>query len=219
VGRFGGVVNQVLRAAGFRTVVLDHHSEHLERLRVFGVKVFYGDATRPDLLHAAGIATAKMLVIAIDDRAQATELVRHVATHHPQVYIVARAIDRHHVYELYAAGCRDIIRENFDGAVRAARSALEALGVHPYDAELQVRGYVENDRWRIRELAELYDPDIPAHENAAYVARTKELLASLEDAMRGSGEVFGARSSRGWMPPDRADVDAVIAEHGSDSTK
>ncbi len=72
VGRFGGIINQILLAAGYKTVVLDHHSEHLDRLRVFGLKVFFGDATRPDLLHAAGIEKARMLVVAIEDRAQAT---------------------------------------------------------------------------------------------------------------------------------------------------
>ncbi len=153
-----------------------------------------------------------MLVVAIDDREQATEMVRHVTKNHPNVYIVARAFDRHHVYELWAAGCRDIIRENFDGAVRAGRSALEALGAHPYEAERQVRGFVENDKKAIRELAELYDPDIPVHENPAYVERTKEFLASHEDAMRGSTAIFGSRSERGWIPPSVDDVDTATTE-------
>jgi CPA2 family monovalent cation:H+ antiporter-2 len=213
VGRFGGIINRILLAAGHKTVVLDHHAEHLERLRVFGIKVFFGDASRPDLLHAAGIAEAKMLVIAIDDREQANEMVRYVTEHYPQVHIVSRAVDRHHVYELWAAGCRDIIRENFDSAVRAARSVLEALGTHPYDAELQMRAYVENDKRVIRELAALYDPDIPVHENGPYVARTRELLATHEDAMRGGGAIFGSRSDRAWVPPSKEDVAVAIAEH------
>ena len=91
VGRFGGVINRILLGAGHRTVVLDHHAEHLERLRVFGLKGFYGDATRPDLLNAAGIDKAKMLVIAIDDREQSLELVRYVTKNYPHVCIVARA--------------------------------------------------------------------------------------------------------------------------------
>jgi CPA2 family monovalent cation:H+ antiporter-2 len=213
VGRFGGVVNRVLLAAGYKTVVLDHQSDHLDRLRVFGTRVFFGDASRPDLLHAAGIDQARMLVIAIDNREQANEMVRHVTKNHPHVHVIARAVDRHHVYELWGAGCRDVIRETFDSAVRASRSALEALGVHPFDAEMQTRAFVENDRWRVRELADLYDPDIPAHENAAYVARARELLASVEEAMRGSSTAFGGRSDRGWLPPSLDDVEAVTAEH------
>ena len=209
VGRFGGIINRMLLAAGHQTVVLDHHAEHLENLRVFGIKVFYGDASRPDLLHAAGIHDARMIVIAIDDKEQATEMVRHITEQYPHVYIVARAFDRHHVYELWAAGARDIIRENFDGAVRAGRSALEALGVHPYEAERQTQGFVENDKHAIRELAELYDPDIPVHENEAYVERTKEVLDSHAEAMRGNSDVFGIRNERGWVPPTMDDVEAV----------
>jgi CPA2 family monovalent cation:H+ antiporter-2 len=213
VGRFGGIINQILLAAGNKTVVLDHHSEHLDRLRVFGVKVFFGDATRPDLLHAAGIGDARLLVVALDDREQATRLVRHVAQEHPDVHIVARAIDRHHVYELFQAGCSDIIRETFDGAVRAARSALEALGVHPYDAERQTRGFVENDRRAMRELAEVYDPDVPFYENEPYVERTKVFMANVEDAMRGSSAIFGTRNERGWVPPSQDDVKTVEQEN------
>jgi CPA2 family monovalent cation:H+ antiporter-2 len=219
VGRFGGVVNRILLAAGYKTVVLDHNSEHLEGLRAFGIKVFYGDATRPDLLHAAGIDNARMLIIAIDDREQATELVRYVVKHHPHIYIVARAVERHHVYELWAAGCRDIIREHFDSSVRTGRSALEALGHHPYDAERLTRGYVENDNISMRELAEVYDPDVPVHENTAYVERAKVVLASHESAMQGSLKSFGSRIERGWVPPTLEDETAAIADNaaGADS--
>ncbi|MEM7045964.1 MAG: cation:proton antiporter, partial [Pseudomonadota bacterium] len=116
-GRFGGIVNRMLRGMGYEPTVLDYSSAQLDMLRSFGFRAFFGDATRPDLLHAAGIEDARMLVVAIDGREQATELVRHVASQHPHVHIVARAIDRQHVYDLYAAGCRDIIRETFDSGV------------------------------------------------------------------------------------------------------
>ena len=139
-GRFGSVVNRMLLSAGHETTVLDHNAEMLERLRAFGVRAFYGDATRPDLLQAAGIEHAKVLVIAIDDRHRATELVRYVAKTHPHVHVTARAMDRNHVYELWGAGCRDIIRDTFDSAVRTGRSVYEALGTHPFDAERAARG-------------------------------------------------------------------------------
>lgn len=206
-GRFGGIVNRMLVSAGVKTVVLDYQSEQLEKLRAFGVKVYFGDAMRPDLLHAAGIEGAKLMVIAIDDRERATELVRYVAENHPHVYIVVRATDRHHVYELWNAGARDIIRETFDSSLRAGRSALEALGVHPYDAERQVRGFVSNDREHMFELAALYDPDIPPHENAAFVAETKKFLKRYERAMQGNSAAFGSRLDRGWVPPTLEDVE------------
>jgi CPA2 family monovalent cation:H+ antiporter-2 len=210
-GRFGGIVNRILKSAGYSTVVLDHQFEQLEMLRAFGLKVFYGDATRPDLLHAAGIDDARMLVIAIDDKHQATELVRYVRHQHPEVYIVARAFDRRHVYELWSAGARDIIRENFDGAVRAGRSALEALGMHPYEAERQTRGFVDNDKAQIRELAGLFNPDIPVHENTPYVERTKEFIERAGEVMRGKGRAMQNRADRGWVPPTEKDVEAEAA--------
>ena len=110
--------------------------------------------------------------------------------------------------ELWSAGARDIIRESFDGAVRAGRSALEALGVHPYDAERQARGYVLNDAEQMINLASVYDPDVPAHENAEYVARTKEYIRRTEAAMRGTSAAFGSRLDRGWVPPTLEDVEA-----------
>jgi CPA2 family monovalent cation:H+ antiporter-2 len=211
-GRFGGIVDRILLSAGIKTVVLDYQSEQLERLRTFGIKAFFGDAMRPDLLHAAGIAEAKMLVVAIDDKASATELVHYVSHHYPKVHIVARAIDRHHVYELYSAGAQDIIRETFDSSVRAGRSALEALGFHPYDAERQVRGFVLNDQAQMLALASSFDPDIPVHENEEYVRRTKEYLDRYAEVMKGNAAKFGSRLDRGWVPPTLEDLDAEVAK-------
>lgn len=210
-GRFGGVVNRIMSSAGVRTVVLDHSSAQLEMLRAFGVEVFYGDATRPDLLHAAGIEDASLLVIAIDDRAQATELVKHVTHNHPDVHIVVRALDRTHVYDLYAAGARDIVRETFDSSVRAGRSALEALGFHPYDAERRTRRFTQRDRHILAEVAEFYDPDIPLSQNTAYIERAKILNQELERELQTNVTAVEMRNQRGWLPPDLGDVAAEEA--------
>lgn len=209
IGRFGGVVNRMLLSAGYDTTVLDYSSSQLEALRTFGVRVFYGDATRPDLLEAARIAEAKMLVIAIDQREATTELVRYVTATYPDVYIIARAMDRHHVYELWAAGCRDIIRDTFDSSVRAGRSAYEALGVHPYEAERMARAYVDEDRFMLREMADLYDPNIPTHLNEPYVKRAIELRNERDKALAEGGSAFRARAYRGWMPPSEEDREAA----------
>jgi CPA2 family monovalent cation:H+ antiporter-2 len=209
-GRVGGIVNRILMSAGFKTVVVDYQSEQLDRLRAFGIKAYFGDAMRPDLLHAAGIEDAKLLVIAIDDRENITELVRYVTDNYPRIHIVARATDRHHVYELWGAGARDIIRETFDSSIRTGRSALEALGLHPYDAERQIRGYVLNDQEHMRGAADAYDPNIPAHENAEYVSKSKEYLDRFEQAMRGNSAAFGSRIDRGWVPPSLDDLEAEV---------
>ncbi len=207
-GRFGGVVNRILRSAGYSTVVLDHHSEMLERLRKFGIKVFYGDAMRPDLLHAAGIEKARLLVIAIGGREQTLELVRYVKKNYPNLHMTVRALDRNHVYELWAAGARDIIRESFDSAVRTGRSALEALGAHPFEAERHTAAFVKGDKAALADLAGLYDPSIPVHENEAYVERTKFHIAQ-QDSLYLGKSVFASRADRGWVPPAKKDVDAA----------
>ncbi len=208
-GRWGGIVNRMLLAAGFKTVVLDYSSAQLEMLRTFGVKVFFGDATRPDLLHAAGIAKAKMFVVAIDEKEKITEVVRYVSKNFPHVHIIARAIDRNHVYDLYAAGCRDIIRETFDSGVRAGRSAYEALGIHAFQAEHMARDFVRDDQNAMLIMARLYDPEIPTHENTAYVEKTRELMAMRESKLRGERSALSDQSLRGWLPPGKRDTDAA----------
>jgi CPA2 family monovalent cation:H+ antiporter-2 len=208
-GRFGGVVNRMLRAAGYSPTVLDYSAAQLDMLRQFGFRIFFGDASRPDLLHAARIAEAKMLVVAIDGKDQITELVRYVCKTYPHVHVIARAVDRTHVYDLYAAGCRDIIRETFDSSVRAGRSAYEALGMHPFEAERLATRFIQDDVDAIRQMAAVYDPDIPTEENQAYIDLTKKLVKEREAQFQNTGNAFAARAERGWMPPNLADVKAT----------
>ncbi len=174
-GRVGGIVNRMLRGAGFSTTVIDFSSSNLEMLRAYNIKVYYGDATRPDLLHAAGIDEASIMVIAIDNKEAITELARYVVATHPHVHVVARAVDRHHVYDLWAVGCRDIIRETFDSSLRTARSALHALGLTPEEAMKVSHTFETIDRRYMREMADLYKPDVPSHHNQAYVKKVMEL--------------------------------------------
>ncbi|MCH2250414.1 MAG: cation:proton antiporter [Cognatishimia sp.] len=212
-GRFGGMVNRMLRTAGYTPTVLDYSAEQLEALRPFGLKVFFGDASRADLLHAAGIEEAKLLVIAIDNKEQITQMVHYVHSTYPHVHIIARAIDRTHVYDLYAAGCRDIIRDVFDSSVRAGRSAFEAMGMHPFDAEKAAQEFVIDDRRLLVEMAEVYDPNIPTHLNEPLVAKTKEIIEEMDAKIYGSGHAFNSRLDRGWMPPNLKDVKAIEDEN------
>lgn len=180
-GRVGGIVNRLVRSSGYETTVIDYSSEQLEVLRAFGIRVYFGDATRPDLLHAAGIEEADIFVIAINNREQITELARNVVKYHPHVKVIARATTRHHVYDLWFAGVREIIRETFDSSVRMGRTVLENLG-HSFDeASIMADAFTERDRKQMRELADLYDPTIPAHKNPAYVEKVKELNRAWEE--------------------------------------
>ena len=175
-GRIGGLVDRILRAAGLATTVIDFNSRRLDILAKFGVKHYYGDATRPDLLHAAGIGEAAILVIAIDDREKITELTRYVAANYPAVHIIARAMDRDHVYDLWHAGSRDIIRETYDSTLRMGRSVFEAMGIDRNVAERMVAEFNETDRRAMLAVADVHIPGIPAHENEEYVTRVRELL-------------------------------------------
>lgn len=193
-GRVGGMVDRILTAAGYTATVIDYSSQQLENLRVFGVKAYYGDATRPDLLHAAGISEAKILVVAIDGKEQIDHIVDYVVKNHPHVHIIARATNRHHVYELWALGCRDIIRETYDGSLRMGRSALEALGIGNEAAQEMVDAFDATDRRAMVEVADAYDPDIPATENEAYVERVREILGPWQDELGREMEAIRKKS-------------------------
>ncbi|MDX8353418.1 cation:proton antiporter [Cognatiyoonia sp. IB215182] len=186
-GRVGGIVRRILSAAGYSLTVIDYNAKHLENMRRFGARIYYGDATRPDLLHAAGLQDAKILVIAIDDREKITGLVRYVKGIFPDLPIIARAVDRHHVYELWAAGCRDIIRDTYDSSLRMGRSALEQMGIAHDRADLMVAAFNRMDRASMLSLADAYDPEVPVMENENYIARVREIIgpreAELHDQM------------------------------------
>ena len=200
MGRFGQIINRVLKGNGYETVVLDVSAEMVDGFNRFGIRTFYGDASRPDLLASAGLREAKLLVVAIDDMERAVEIVKHVRREQPDLHIVARARNRHFVYELYRAGADDIVRETFDSAVRASRYALEAFGVHPHEAEKLVTVFVDHDSDGIRRLARLYDPDIPVFENEPYMKLAREIQDELEQTLseRGSAD---DRVKRAWLPP------------------
>lgn len=133
-GRFGQIIGRLLFASGLRATVLDHDPEHIETLRRFGFRIFYGDATRLDLLESAGAREAKVIVVAIDDMAANVSLVKLVKQHFPHLEIVVRARNVTHWRELRALGVRHIERELFEGSLLAGRHLLELLGVGPHEA-------------------------------------------------------------------------------------
>jgi glutathione-regulated potassium-efflux system ancillary protein KefC len=140
-GRFGQIVGRLLLANDVRAVVLDHDPDQIESLRKFGFKVFYGDATRLDLLEAAGARRARLLVNAIDDVEDSIKLVDRVRANFPDLPIVSRARNVSHYFELKVRGVQVVERETFEAALKAGRAALELLG---------------EDRYRAKELADAF---------------------------------------------------------------
>ena len=144
-GRVGQIVGRLLRSAGFRCTVLDVSMSTIETIRALGGRVEYGDATRLDLLEAAGARTARLLVVAIDDRERATELVTLARTTFPNLTVIARAWDRQHAYALMEQGAAHVERETYEGSLALGRAALRALGYRAHRAQ------------RVAALFRLYD--------------------------------------------------------------
>jgi CPA2 family monovalent cation:H+ antiporter-2 len=176
-GRVGGLVNRMLTAAGYNATVIDFSSKQLDMISKFGMHAYFGDATRSDILHSAGIDDAKVLIVAIDGKDQITNLVKYAIHKYPHLHVTARATDRDHVYQLWEAGCRDIIRETYDSSIRMGRATYEALGIEKVTAQKMSDAFESLDRESIETLAEYRDSDIPAAENKAYQAKVRELGA------------------------------------------
>ena len=153
-GRFGMTIGRLLKANGYEVVVLDHDASQIEVLRKFGFTVFYGDATRHDLLEAAGAREAKLLIIAIDEPDKVIELIGTARKHFPHLQLFARAYDRAHVYEIMKAGVDKVYREVFGSSMDMGEDALVALGKHPYEAFRATRTFRRHDEELIRKAVE-----------------------------------------------------------------
>ncbi len=133
-GRYGQIVGRLLSAQGRKATVLDNDPEQVASVRRFGWEAYYGDATRLDLLRAAGAAKARVLVIALDDVQASESLARLVREQFPQLQIVARARNVGHYHQLRRAGVQHIERETFESALASSRRVLELLGLAPHEA-------------------------------------------------------------------------------------
>ncbi|EED36076.1 glutathione-regulated potassium-efflux system protein KefC [Luminiphilus syltensis NOR5-1B] len=164
-GRFGQIVNRMLRGAGIDTVVIDRTAQQIENMRAVDIRSYFGDATRPALLHAAGIEQALLFVIAIDDVDQATGLARHLRSSHPNLKILARAFDRGHFYTLKEAGVDWVVIETYHSALETGKQALTSLGIGSeqaadlasafHDAEVRGRDILY-EQWREKSEGERY---------------------------------------------------------------
>jgi glutathione-regulated potassium-efflux system ancillary protein KefC len=133
-GRYGQIIGRALISNGIPTTVLDHDSAHIESMRKFGFKVFFGDATRLDLLEVAGVAKAKILVVATDRKDTNDAIVHLAQKHFPKVQLVVRARHVRHVFDLHDKGVQLVERELFEGSLASAKSVMQALGLSPYES-------------------------------------------------------------------------------------
>jgi glutathione-regulated potassium-efflux system ancillary protein KefC len=195
-GRYGQIVGRMLMSQGLRVTVLDHDADTVEGLRQFGFRVFYGDATRLDLLRTAGAGTAKAIVVAVDDIEQSLEIVDLVKEHFPQARIIARARNVTHLFQLRDRGVTEVEREVFESSLRSARSTLEALGWPAHEARESAL------RFRRRNI-KLSDEIYPHYKDRAkLIAANKAGRQQFEEQMAREREERQRRSGRDW---DRLD--------------
>jgi glutathione-regulated potassium-efflux system ancillary protein KefC len=186
-GRYGQIVGRLLAAQGIGSTVLDHDADMIETARAFGYKVYYGDATRLDLLRTAGAAAAKVLVVAVDDVQQSLKVVDIAREHFPNLELVARARDVTHWNELRDRGVRRVEREVFESSLRSGRTVLELLGHPPFEA----RSFAMRFR---RANLQLFEDMYPHHgDRAKIIAVTKQARRQLADQMAQERAASAAR--------------------------
>ena len=191
-GRFGNIVGRLLAANGIESTVLEDDPDHVEVLRKLGFKVFYGDASRGDLLHAAGAQRAKLLVLAIDDQEKILQLVETAGKHFPNLKILARANGRPEAYELLDAGVEHVYRETFDTSLRLAVDALGMLGVRRFHAHRSARTFRRHDEKSVEELAAM------RHDRKAYISTARQRIRDLEQILLAELQIEGESRDAGW---------------------
>ncbi len=194
-GRFGQIVGRLLRARGIGVTVLDVDTEQIDMLGRFGHKAFYGDASRLDLLHAAGAHHAKVLVVAVDEAEKVEEIVGLARRHFPNLAILARARGRSEAYALIDEGIAGIYRETFDTALRVGVDALRLLGMPAHAATRLGRTFRELDESALAEMAAV------RHDQALLMSRARARLRDVEQVLATDPDRFTDADLReGWDP-------------------
>jgi monovalent cation:proton antiporter-2 (CPA2) family protein len=204
-GRVGGIVGRFLRANGISATVLEFDSDHVETLRKFGLKVFYGDACRMDLLRAAGAEHAKVMLVAIDDHAKTMEMLETIGAQFPNLRLLVRARGRREAYELIEEGIEKVYRETFDTSLRMGVDALEALGTRAHRAHRAAQRFRRHDEASLRELAGMQD------EGPQYITVAREQMQLLESTLLQDLADRDDRGDTGW------DAESLRKDFGADS--
>jgi len=206
-GRYGQIVGRMLFANGIGATVLDHDADVIESLTPFGWRVFYGDATRLDLLRTAGAARARVLVIAVDDIDQSLEIAELAREHFPQLQLVARARNVTHLYRLREVGVQLIERETFESALNTGRSVLELMGWEPHAAR--------NLAWRFKRhnLEQLEELKALRGDQASLIAAAKAGRTQFETLIK---EEQAARKANKPQRHDWAQPSPETADGGPD---
>lgn len=169
-GHFGSTIGRFLKANGIKATILDSDSERVDVLRKMGFEVYYGDATRVDLLRAAGADTAKLLIAVIDNTETNHELISKCRKNFPKLKIMARAKNRHDAYDLLEQGVEDIYRETLYTSVHMAIDVLNQLGIRNYTATRKAQDFIRYDEEALRKLAK------SRHNSKEYILNVREQI-------------------------------------------
>lgn len=196
-GRYGQIVGRLMYANGIRPTVLDHDAEQIEAMRRFGWRVFYGDATRLDLMRTAGAERARVLVLAIDDVEQSVRVAQMVREHFPRLTVVARARNVRHFFALHELGIDRIERETLDSALMSGRSVLELMGWEAHQARNLALRFRKHTVDQLDAIAPHWKDE------AKLVAGAKEARQQLESLFAAERSEARARAGRrGWHEAD-----------------
>jgi monovalent cation:proton antiporter-2 (CPA2) family protein len=196
-GRFGQITGRLLGANGFSSTVLDADIEQIDLLRRFGRPVHYGDATRLDLLRAAGAERARMLIVALDDQEKTTELVERARQAFPNLTIIARAYDRRHAYDLLANGADAVERETFESALSLGVTALRSLGFRAHRAHRAADYFRRHDRRTFEELRPKWG------QTEAYMLASRDAAQTMDKLLAADLERMKPGAADGWDPSGR----------------
>lgn len=178
-GRFGQIVTRLLRSAHIEVVVLESDADQVDFLRKFGYRVFYGDASRVDLLHAAGAEEASVIVLAIDNAEKRLEMVHTCQKHFPHAVLVARATSRTDAYALMDAGVAHVIRETFGSSVAMGEQVLRILGMRAHTAHQQAQKFWRHDEASLAGMAE-----IRRKQEGDWMSAIRRKLSDLEQTLQ-----------------------------------
>jgi voltage-gated potassium channel Kch len=156
-GRFGQIFGRILRTQDIGFTAIDHDPEQIELLRRFSHQVYYGDASRKELLDSAGAARAKYFIIAVDDMAVATQIATIVRKEYPHLKVYARARNRQHAFELMALGIKHIRRETFDSSLTLTEELLVDLGIPSLRAAKMIARFRLHDELMLKEQYKVRD--------------------------------------------------------------
>ena len=190
-GHFGNTVGRLLRANNIKATFLDIDSDRVGVLRRMGLNVFYGDASRYDLLQAAGASEAKLIIIAIDSAEKRLEMIGTVKKHFPNLHMFVRATNRIDAYDLMNAGVLRVYRETVDTAIRMGVDTMAFLGIKPYTANRLARTFFKHDEANLKKLASIRDPD-------EYIVAAKNYIEELELILQADTKDPGLERDEGW---------------------